>query len=90
MNPQAVLYMENRLSSRVTYCEFNKTIAGPIHDQQGLEQGGVSSSDCYKLYNNEMLDIAHMSTLGVEMTGNLILSAIGQADDTVILSNDLK
>ena len=37
-----------------------------------------------------MLDVAHMSRLGVEMTGNLVLSAVGQADDTVLLSNDLK
>ena len=46
MECQSVLYMENRLSSRITFSEFNKILVGPIHDEQGLEQGGVSSSDC--------------------------------------------
>ena len=36
-----------------------------------------------------MLDTAQSSNLGVHMGGNLVLSAVGQADDTGILSNDL-
>ena len=42
----SLLYMDNRLTSRITFCEFDKQLAGPIHDEQGLEQGGVFSSDC--------------------------------------------
>ena len=71
MNGHSVLYMENRLANRITFCEFDKVFVGPVHDQQGLEQGGVSSSDCYKLYNNECLKTAQMSKLGVEMGGSL-------------------
>ena len=89
MEGDSVLYFDNRLSSRITYCEFDKTLAGPIHDEQGLEQGGVSSSDLYKIYNNELLAVAQKSELGVHMGGSLTLSAIGQADDTVLMSNDL-
>ena len=89
MEGNTLLYMENRLDSRVTYCQFDGNLVGPIHDQQGLEQGGVSSSDCYKIYNNELLNQAQDSKLGINLGGSLVVSAIGQADDTVLVSNDL-
>ena len=38
MSNQAVLYMDKRLSNRVTVCEWDKTKVGPIYDEQGLEQ----------------------------------------------------
>ena len=66
-----ILFMDNRLNNRVTFCEFNKDLAGPIHDEQGLEQGGVASSDCYKVYNNELLDQVQSSKLGVVMGDSL-------------------
>ena len=90
MNQQAVLYMDNRLKSRLTVLEFGKVMVGPIDDEQGLEQGGVSSSDCYKLYNNELLKLVQNSRLGVDMGSSLVLSGVGQADDTVLLSNDIR
>ena len=46
MEGNSVLYMDNRLSNRATFCEFDSDVAGPIFDEQGLEQGGVASSDC--------------------------------------------
>ena len=48
-----LLYLDARLKNRVTYVEWDKTIMGPIFDQQGVEQGGPNSSEEYKLYNNE-------------------------------------
>ena len=90
MNSHSVLYMEKRLSNRITFCEFDKVVVGPVYDEQGLEQGGVPSSDCYKIYNNEMLETAQKSNLGVELGGSLVLSAVGQADDTSLLSNELQ
>ena len=36
-----LLYLNNRLQNRKTYCEYDKTL-------MGLEQGGISSSDEYK------------------------------------------
>ena len=89
MEGNYILYMANRLANRTTFCEFDKVLAGPIKDQQGLEQGGLSSSDCYKLYSNELLCKAQQSNLGVELGGNLVISAIGQADDTVLLATFL-
>ena len=61
---------------------------GPIRDTRGLEQGGISSSDQYKIYNNEQADVAHSSLLGVPFL-NLTISCISLADDTVLLSNHL-
>ena len=65
-------------------------VAGPIYDDHGLEQGGAYSSDCYKLYNNEVLTLAQESNLGVEVNKSLTISVVGQADDTMILSNNLQ
>ena len=68
--------------------DYEGNLMGPIHDQQGLEQGGISSSDFYKIFGKEQLSSAQKSSLGTPL-GNLTISAIGQADDTVLLSNDL-
>ena len=76
-------------TSRKTFLEFNKLLAEPISDEQGLEQGGVSSSDCYKLYNNELFDTVQRSKMGVYIGGQQVISAVGQADDTVLMSNDI-
>ena len=61
---------------------------GPIKDDLGLEQGGKNSSEFYKIYNCEQLSVPQESELGVSI-GNVHIASIGQADDTVLLSNDL-
>ena len=61
---------------------------GPIEDSLGVEQGGVNSDKLYKLCNNTQLSTAQSSTLGVDLTSNVI-SSIGLADDTALLSNSL-
>ena len=55
---------------------------GPIGDLWGLEQGGRNSSDFYKVYNNDQLDTAQATKLGVDLGGSdpLVVSAVGQAD----------
>ena len=75
----ALLYLDQRLKNRITYCEYDKELMGPIKDELGLEQGGVSSSDVHKLYNNEQLDMAQKSGLGVSIR-NICVSSIGLAD----------
>ena len=90
MHGQGVLFMDTRLRNRTTVLEFDKTMVGPIFDEKGLEQGGLSSSDCYKVYNNDCLDALQRSGLGVKMPGDLVLSCVGQADDTVLLANDIQ
>ena len=83
-----LLYLDQRLGNRQTYCEFDKRLMGPINDTRGLEQGGLSSSDMYKVYNNEQSDIAQRSGLGVTVFDQTI-SAIALADDTVLVSDNI-
>ena len=89
MEGKSLLYTDIRPSNRITYCQFQTTTAGPIQDEQGVEQGGISSSDLYKIYNNELLSTAQQSKLGVHMGNSLVVSAVGQADDSVLISNDI-
>ena len=85
---QALLYLNNRLASRLTFCEWSKVMMGPIHDQLGVEQGGVNSDRLYKLANNYQLVEAQHSQLGVAVE-SIVVSCIGQADDSVLLSHDI-
>ena len=61
---------------------------GPSSDTTGFEQGGINSSDYYKLYNNSQLDTAQDSGLGVDL-GSCTVSAVGQADDVILVANDI-
>ena len=61
---------------------------GPISDTGGVEQGGVSSSDKYKLYKNEQATVAELSRLGVPIR-DIIISDISLADDAVLLFNNI-
>ena len=85
---QGLNYLNNRLSSRLTYCEWNKELMGPIHDKLGAEQGGINSDRLYKLVNNSQLKVAQESKLGVDM-GSMVASCIGQADDTALIANNI-
>ena len=77
-----------RLKNKKTFCEYDKQLMGPIQDNKGLEQGGVKSSDEYKIYNNEQSRTAQESGLGVSIR-NTTISSISLADDTVLVSNDI-
>ena len=54
----SLLYLDARIDNRVTYIEWDKTLMGPINDEQGVEQGGPNSTEEYKIYNNEQLTTA--------------------------------
>ena len=88
VNRSAILFMDNRLANRKTVYEWEGHSMGPASDITGFEQGGVNSSDYYKLYNNEQLITAQSSQLGVDI-GSGVISAVGQADDVLLMSNDL-
>ena len=83
-----LLYLDNRLKHRKTFCEWDRKVMGPIHDEQGVEQGGVPSGDLYITYNNEQLDVAQESGLGVHVH-DLHVGSVGQADDVALLSADV-
>ena len=89
---QSLLYLNNRLGSRKTIVDWNGHHMGPVNDEQGLEQGGVSSSDLYKMFGKEQLTLAQNSHLGVSLGEgvDLTISAIGQADDTLLVSNNIQ
>ena len=83
---QGLIYLMNRLLHRRTFPEWDKVLMGPIEDLLGLEQGNVNSDKIYKLCNNNQLSTAQLSRLGVDCDA-AVVSAIGQADDTVLLSD---
>ena len=85
---QDLLYVDKRLAARETVVEWNGSLMGPINDEQGLEQGGINSSEFYKIFGKEQLTVAQNSNLGVPLsTANIF--AIREADDTVLISNDI-
>ena len=89
MSGNSIHYINNRLLNRVTFCEWDRKLMGPIFDQHGLEQGGCNSSDLYKIYNNDLLRLLQKSELGVCLGHGLTISSVGQADDVALLSNDI-
>ena len=73
-------------------CEWNGVLMGPIADMWGVEQGGKHSSDFYKVFNYSQLETAQDSNLGADLGSkddSLVISAIGQADDVALVSNDV-
>ena len=100
-NGEALMYINNRLSNRKTFVDWEGELMGPINDERGLEQGGVNSSDFYEIYGKEQLETAQDSALGVRFGDgvrldegdghdkNLTVSAIGQADDTALVANNM-
>ena len=86
-----LLYLDNRLMNRKTFVEWDNKVLGPIMDEPGFEQGGISSGDLYTIYNADPLSFAQDSGLGVNLGIENVenISSIGQADDVVLLSSDL-
>ena len=82
---QSLLYMANRLSSRRTFLQFSSTLVGPINDEKGVEQGGISSGDQFQLVNGEELITTNTSGLGLDM-GGISLASLGVADDVALFS----
>ena len=86
---EELLLINNRLENRKTVVEWDGTMMGPIHDQGGLEQGGVNSGDFYKIFGKNQLQLSQDSHLGVRLARNLVISALAQADDTLHSSNNI-
>ena len=85
---EALLYLNNRLGNRQTILDWDGQLMGPIMDEQGVEQGGVNSSDFYKVFGKEQLATAQESGLGVTL-GPLTVGGVGLADDTALLANNI-
>ena len=89
MDGNTINLINNRLKNRLTYIDWDKNIMGPIRDEHGVEQGGINSSDYYKIYSNENLTNAQKSLQGIHLGNSLVISEIGLADDTVACANKL-
>ena len=85
---QRIRYWDLCLANRTTFCQWETETMGPIDDQLGVEQGGPNGSEHYKIYNNEQLRTAQDSGLGAAISG-IPVAAVGQADDTALLSNSI-
>ena len=88
VDDQALILIDNRLASRSTIYKWETDLLGPSPDLTGFEQGGINSSDWYKLYNNEQLTVSQSSKLGVNIRSSIV-SAVGQADDVALFSNTM-
>ena len=87
--PRATLNLIcNRLNNRETIYEWDGQLMGPSKDYTGFEQGGINSSDFYKIYNTIQLNTANESELGVDLQ-SCVISAVGQADDVILMANDI-
>ena len=95
---EGLLYLDNRLRNRKTYIEWDKQILGPIFDTLGVEQGGCASDRIYRLVNNEQLETAQQSQLGVdigsviganETVDRIVLGGVGLADDVGLLASTM-
>ena len=82
----ALTFIDSRLHNRSTIYQWDNIAMGPSKDDTGVEQGGINSSEFYKLYNNEQLDTAQRSELGVNIESSTV-SSIGQADDVLLVAS---
>ena len=89
MDGNSINYINNRLTNRITFIDWDRSILGPIKDELGLEQGGPNSSEFYKIYGNNHLKTAQKSKQGIALGNSQIISAIGLADDTCLVANKL-
>ena len=58
MEDDAINVIDIGLANRSTIYEWNKELLGPALNMTCWEQGGFSSCDVYKQYNNEQLKTA--------------------------------
>ena len=72
---EGLVYLDNRLRSRKTYIQWENELMGPICDTRGVEQGGCASDRVYRLVNNEQLETAQRSELGLDL--GLAISSSG-------------
>jgi hypothetical protein len=63
-------------------------LIGLILNEQGLKQGGINSSDLYKVFDKKQLTDAQKSGLGLKL-GNVTIGCVGQTDDTGLVTNDI-
>ena len=69
----------------LSFVDNSNIILGPIEDQVGVEQGGVTSSELFLLQGSKEGITMQKSGFGIDL-GGVSVAAISQADDTCLLS----
>ena len=82
---QSIIYMDHMLTSRRTYLKHQDTVMGPIGDSQGVEQGGIESSNMFQLITDSELKALNAYGLGIPR-GDLNLTTLGKAVNQVLLT----
>ena len=59
----------------------------PIEIAQGIRQGGILSTDLYKLYQNPLLNTLQSSGMGARI-GDIVCNSSACADDLALNNND--
>jgi hypothetical protein len=67
-------------------CEGNTST--PFVVKQGVQQGGILSTDLYKFYINQLLNLYETMGSGYQ-TGNISINSTACADDIALVSNQL-
>ena len=50
MDGNILIYMNNKLTNRKTYIDWDRHLMGPIKDKYGLQQGRTEARDLYIIY----------------------------------------
>lgn len=74
-------------SDAETVVKWGGQLSDSFPIQQGVRQGGILSTDMYKVYNNKLLDRLESTMLGVKI-GGINCVAPTCADDTTLLSRN--
>ena len=74
--------MYTDVSSRV---KWDGSLSSPIHELQGIRQGGDSSADCYKAGKNRLLH--HLDNNPSAKIGSINAGAVMVADDLALISS---
>jgi hypothetical protein len=76
------LYLQQMHSNSTTYVKWNgKVTEDCISEGKGNRQGGISSADEWKVYNNEMIKDIEGACTDSDMVSNLPTNCVAVADD---------
>ena len=67
--------------------KWDGQLSEPFEIAQGIRQGGLLSTDLYKLYQNPLLNTLQSSRLGARI-GDIVCNSSACADDLALNSND--
>lgn len=79
--------IESLHTSAASVVKWDGQLSLPFEISQGIRQGGILSTDLYKLYQNPLLNTLQSSGLGARI-GDIVCNASACADDLALNSNN--